>query len=252
MQLSTDWSFEDALYNLNGYYRPSGLVGPQLRNRQLESWGQLVGRTKALAQFDRAVNQNGSLTALGRNYQIAVPTLRQIRHFFESLPDETLEREKKIIQKIQAIGQESETIDAKRELVLKENGDKAEFVKDVVAMANNGEPSYIIIGLEDGTFAPVGKLAYHYNMNDINQILSDKIDPPVVVDYREFVIDGNEYAILEINGFNTPYIVARDLVHNQTDRKRTRVHKGTIYVRHADRTEGISRAELEEMLKGRE
>ena len=41
-------------------------------------------------------------------------------------------------------------------------GEKAEFVKDVVAMANNGEQSYLIIGLEDGTFADVGSLHCQY------------------------------------------------------------------------------------------
>lgn len=158
---------------------------------------------------------------------------------------------KKIIRELRRIGQEWEKVDAKQELILKEVGDKAEFVKDIIAMANNGEPSYLIIGLEDGTFADVGKLSYHYTTNDINQILVDKIDPPIVVDYKEFIIDGNEYAIVEINGQNPPYIAARDLIHNRTDRKQVRVYRGTIYVRHADRTEGISRAELEEILKRR-
>ena len=54
-----------------------------------------------------------------------------------------------IITKLQDIGQEWDTVDAKKELILKEVGDKAEFVKDIVAMANNGELSFLIIGLED-------------------------------------------------------------------------------------------------------
>ena len=117
-------------------------------------------------------------------------------------------------------------------------------------MANNGEPSYLIIGLKDGTFTPVGALTHHYNKNDLNQLLVDKIDPPLTVGYQEFTIDENEYAVIEIYGTNPPYIVARDLVHTKTDRKRVRIHKGTIYVRHEDRTEGISRSELEKYFKG--
>mgnify|MGYP000955716012 CR=1 FL=1 len=251
MQLDRGWSFEDALHNINLRHPPYGLVGPQLRNRQIEAWGQLVGRTRALALFDQAVARYGSITALGREYHITVPTLRQLRSYYENLPDDLLDRERRIIAGLQRLGQESETIDAKRELILREEGDKAEFVKDVVAMANNGRPSCLIIGLEDGTFAPVGRLAHHYNTNDINQILAGRIDPPVVVEYREIIIDGNEYALLDINGTNRPYIVARDVVHAQADRKRVRVYKGTIFVRHGDRTEGISRAELEEIYKAR-
>lgn len=153
------------------------------------------------------------------------------------------------IRKLQAIRQEWKTVDAKQKLILQEVGDKAEFVKDVVAMANNREPSYIVIGLEDGTFLPTGLLSHHHKKNDINQILVDKIDPPLVVDYREFIIEGNEYAVIEIVGHNPPYIVARDLIHNRQDRKQVRIHKGTIFVRHEDRTEGISRAELEELFR---
>lgn len=156
-----------------------------------------------------------------------------------------------IIRKLQQIRQEWNTVDAKQDISLKEVGAKAEFVKDVVAMANNGKPSFLIIGLEDGTFNPVGTLNHRHKKNDINQILADKIDPPITVGYQEFVIDGNEYAVIEIYGQNPPYIVARDLVHSPQDRKRVRIDKGTIYVRHEDRTEGISRFELEKYFKGR-
>lgn len=251
MQLIPEWSFEEALENISKLYYPGGITtGPQ-RNQQIAAWGQLVGRTRALAEFDLAIQQYGSLTKFGKKHQITVRTLKNLREFFEKLPNDLLDREQKIIRGLRRIRKEWETVDAKRELILKEVGDKAEFVKDVVAMANNGEPSFLIIGLEDGTFTDVGKLSHHYNTNDINQILVDKIDPPIVVDYKEFSIDGNEYALVEINGQNPPYIVARDLVPNPTDRKKVRVYRGTIYVRHADRTEGISRTELEEIFKRR-
>ena len=154
-----------------------------------------------------------------------------------------------LITRLRMTGQEFQTLDAKQELTLHESGDKAEFVKDVVAMANNGEPSYIVVGLVDKTFEPVGKLTYHYDKNTRNQLLVDKIDPPIVVDYREFTFEGVEFGIVQIEGNNPPYVVARDIVPNRTDRKRSRVNKGTIFVRHEDRTEGISRSELEALLR---
>jgi hypothetical protein len=154
-----------------------------------------------------------------------------------------------IINKLRTTQKEWNAVDAKRKIAIKEMGEKAEFVKDVVAMANNGEQSYLIIGLEDGTFADVGNLSCHYTKNDLNQFLVDKIDPPVIVDYTEFEMNGNEYAVIEIFGENPPYIVAQDLICHKTDKKRMRIHKGTIFVRHDDRTEGISRIELEKMLQ---
>src|SRR5437879_5953245 len=115
-----------------------------------------------------------------------------------------------IIEKLRKLGRESKTIDAKQGLSLaeKETGTKAEFVKDIAAKANNGEKRYIEIGLYDGTFADVGKLSYHYSKNWLNQILEDKIDPPVAIDYQEFTINGNEYGLIEIVGHNPPYIIA--------------------------------------------
>jgi len=156
-----------------------------------------------------------------------------------------------LINKLRERKQEWNTVDAKQGLSLQEMGEKAEFVKDVVAMANNREPSYIVIGLADGTFTDVGKLSQHFTKNNLNQFLADKIDPPVVVDYQEFTITGNEYGVVEINGVNAPYIVRCDISSTKTDRKRISIYKGTIFVRHGDRTEGISRPELDEMFKWR-
>jgi len=154
-----------------------------------------------------------------------------------------------IIEKLRSSQREWKTVDAKHALILKENGEKAEFIKDIAAMANNFEPSYLIIGLNDGSFSDVGPLVKHHTKNNLNQILEGNIDPPVIIDYQEFSINWNEYALIEVFGNNPPYIIARDLVHNPTDRKKFRVYKGTIFVRHEDRTEGISRSELEELVK---
>ena len=156
-----------------------------------------------------------------------------------------------IINTLRTAGQELRTIDAKQELVLKETGDKTEIVKDIIAMANNGEPSYIIIGLQDVTFKDVGKLFHHYDQNTINQILTNKIDPAIAVQYKEFTVHENEYALLKIDGQDCPYLVAQDVIHNKNDRKRAKIHKGTIFVRHEDRTVGISRVELDKLLNQR-
>ena len=88
MHIEVDWNFEEAIENINTEYPPYGHVGPQVRNRQLESWGQLVGRTRALIEFDLAVEQNRSLTALGKKYHITLPTLYGLRSFYSSLPDD--------------------------------------------------------------------------------------------------------------------------------------------------------------------
>lgn len=154
---------------------------------------------------------------------------------------------REILTKLQLHKQEWKTVDAKRDLILKENGDKAEFVKDIIAMGNNGEKSCLIIGLEDKTFTPTESLSFKYSKNDLNQILSGKVDPPLVIDYQSFSIDRNELAVIEIMGINPPYIVGQDLTHNKEDRKKVNIYQGMIYIRHEDRTVGISRSELDSM-----
>ncbi len=73
-------------------------------------------------------------------------------------------------------------MDAKQEMN-HEYGTKVEFVKDMVAMASNGEPSFLVIGLKDGTFTPVGALSYNHNKNDLNNFLVNKIDPLLTIGY---------------------------------------------------------------------
>ena len=153
-----------------------------------------------------------------------------------------------IIRKLQTTRQEWKTVDAKQEMS-HEYGAKVEFVKDMIAMANNAEPSFLVIGLKDGAFTPVGTLNYHHNKNDLNNFLIDKIDPLITVGYQEFTIDENQYAVVEVHGKNPPYIIAQDLENKQDDRRKIKLQKGTIYVRHEDRTEGISRFELEKYFK---
>ncbi|MEQ8190595.1 MAG: protein kinase [Candidatus Eremiobacterota bacterium] len=90
MQIDKDWIFEEALSIITDNYPPIGPIrGPQ-RNRQIESWGQIVGRTRAIAEFESAIEQYGSLTAFGRKYHMAPRTLRDLKEFFKSLPDDRI------------------------------------------------------------------------------------------------------------------------------------------------------------------
>lgn len=88
MLINKDWDFETAIAEISSVYRPGGITTGPLRNRQVESWGQLVGRTRALAEFDSAIKRYGSFSAFGREYSVTVSTLRHFREFFENLPDD--------------------------------------------------------------------------------------------------------------------------------------------------------------------
>ncbi len=91
MLINKDWDFENAIREISKVYYPGGKTSGVLRNRQVEAWGQLVGKTRALAEFDEAVKRYGSLSAFGREYRATLPTLRRFREFFESLPDDLVD-----------------------------------------------------------------------------------------------------------------------------------------------------------------
>jgi hypothetical protein len=51
-------------------------------------WGQIVGRTRAVAEYDGAIVTSGPISAFGIDYNISPTTLRKLKSFFDSLPDD--------------------------------------------------------------------------------------------------------------------------------------------------------------------
>lgn len=91
MLINKDWDFETAIKEISKVYYPGGMTSGQLRNRQVEAWGQLVGKTRALTEFDATIKRYGSLSAFGREYRATLPTLRRLKEFFESLPEDQVD-----------------------------------------------------------------------------------------------------------------------------------------------------------------
>lgn len=94
MLINKDWDFETAIKEISNIYYPGGITTGSLRNRQVEAWGQLVGKTRALAEFDSAIQRYGSRSAFGKEYRVTLPTLRHFREFFEYLPDDQVNESK--------------------------------------------------------------------------------------------------------------------------------------------------------------
>lgn len=71
----------------NAYYLGGLQSGPQ-RNRQIETWGQLVGKSKALIELDSLIESYGSTNKMSKAVRMSPNTIKNLRGFFESLPDE--------------------------------------------------------------------------------------------------------------------------------------------------------------------
>lgn len=147
---------------------------------------------------------------------------------------------------------EGPTLDYKEDLGLETDGDKAQFIKDVLSLANSGQTAHIIIGVENGTRKLVGIKATH-KAEQLNDILKGRCDPPLTVEYAEKTILGHKVGVVEFFGENPPYIVA---VADQfggslssNPQKSFYIHRGTVFVRNFNKNEGASRADLDKMYK---
>lgn len=137
-------------------------------------------------------------------------------------------------------GQEGPTLDFKEDLLLESDKDKAEFMKDIIALANSGGTAHIITGIEDDTWKPVGIKTSH-TPEQLNQILKDKCDPPLRVEYVEKEILHYNIGVIEVVGDNPPYIVA------VPDRYGGVIERGTIFIRNFNMNEGARRTDLDQM-----
>lgn len=158
---------------------------------------------------------------------------------------------KETIELIQT-AEETPTLDYKEDLHLETDGDKAEFVKDVIALANSGELAHIIVGVEDKTGKSVGLKTTH-NAEQLNQILKDKCDPSISVEYVEKSILGYKIGVIEFKGESPPYIVSvTDKFGgplSSDSKKHFFIHRGTIFVRNYNINAGARRADLDKMYK---
>lgn len=91
--LNKDWGFTQAIEEINKRYRPGGISSGLARNVQIENWGVLVGRTRALAEINLAIEEEGSKTKLCKKIQISNSSMNDIIAFFKGLPDDSNKKE---------------------------------------------------------------------------------------------------------------------------------------------------------------
>jgi len=143
---------------------------------------------------------------------------------------------------------ESPTLEYKERIYLETKGDKAQFIKDILSLANSGVKSYLIIGIQDGTKKLLG-IKESFKSEQLNEILKTKCDPALTVEYGEKDIDDFKIGVIEIQGYNPPYLVS---VHDTyggelTDnpRKKFTICRGTVYIRRHNQVDGACRADVD-------
>jgi hypothetical protein len=164
---------------------------------------------------------------------------------------------KKILKKLQREKSEAPNIDAKETLNLKQDGDRATFIRHIAALTNTGKKSYLLIGVEDKTWVLKGipddspLQLVDVVQQQMNQILAKRLDPPMSVMYRIHNIDGNFMGVVEIEGTNPPYVVGMEeekFGGGKTEGKPSYIYQGVIYCRRGTASVPVTRQnQIEDM-----
>ncbi|BDI32604.1 hypothetical protein CCAX7_46550 [Capsulimonas corticalis] len=137
---------------------------------------------------------------------------------------------------------ETTSVDFKRELKLDTASEKAEFIKDVIALANTQASGkrYLIIGFDDKTRNYHTPVSGSISSNRIEQILANHTKPMINVKYQAINYKGGTVGQIEIlrNAIDIPYKVSKSI----GDKKR--VNEGDIFVRHGTQIEPPTPGEL--------
>lgn len=141
-------------------------------------------------------------------------------------------------QKLLALLQRPEgtKLDFKEQMLLRTDSEKKELAKDVCAIANSkGGRGYIIFGVEDHTKRITGIEVTKYREEQIQQIISQRCDPPVQLTFEIMDVEKKPLGILTIYRSNQkPHQI------RQT---------GTFYIRRGSTTDIARREEIASMLQ---
>ena len=131
---------------------------------------------------------------------------------------------------------ESTKLDFKAMLSLKTEGEKKELAKDVAAIANSkGGRGYIIFGIEDGTKRILGIEGKRYTEEQIQQVISQRCEPPITVNLDIIPMDDKQIAVLTI--------------YKSSQRPHQIRQTGVFYIRRGSTTDIARREEIASMLQ---
>lgn len=141
-------------------------------------------------------------------------------------------------QKLLALLQKPEgtKLDFKEQMHLRTDSEKKELAKDVCAIANaKGGRGYILFGVEDHTKRIIGIEEKKYREEQIQQIISQRCDPPVQISFEIISVENKALGVLTIFKSNQkPHQI------RQT---------GTFYIRRGSTTDIARREEIASMLQ---
>jgi Putative DNA-binding domain len=134
---------------------------------------------------------------------------------------------------------ETTNVEFKRQLNLATKADKAEFVRDILALATtkvSGE-RFLIVGFDDKTHQFVQSVDPAITQNQLEQLLNAYAAPAPQIRYHRVAWDQGEIGVIKVlrDPAKVPYRVNKTVAH---------ISQGNVYVRHGSQVEPPTTAEL--------
>jgi hypothetical protein len=86
MNIDPNWDLETAFAEISSRYRPGSYWYGRTRNVLLQMWGEVVGRTRAMAELAALIERSGSRNKFSKEYSISSGPLADLEAHFAALP----------------------------------------------------------------------------------------------------------------------------------------------------------------------
>jgi hypothetical protein len=87
--IDPSWNFQEAVSAASDRFRPGSLVVGKARNVLIQSWAQMVGKSRASQEVNSFINDAGSFTAAAKSLSMSTDTLKGLLDYINTLPSET-------------------------------------------------------------------------------------------------------------------------------------------------------------------
>lgn len=206
MYIDVNWSFSEAMEQINKSYKPGGQFSGPARNQAIEQWGQLVGRHKAYLELNSALKECGSKTNFYSTYKMSSGIFERISSFFSSLP-ENIPQKKRVANKYEKVDL------AYTFLVNKERTGESFSIEDLAKATNwkietcRTYPTkrwhqYIERINKDYTSSGFA----YMSLEEFRAVHSQKLQETTNLSSRGILLDkAKEFALLAVSTYNNPF-----------------------------------------------
>jgi hypothetical protein len=143
--------------------------------------------------------------------------------------------------------EEGSNLDFKREIDLDSKRGKADFLVEVLGLANaSRKPSYLVIGIEDKTRKAIG-IPDEITEERIQKFLADHCRPPIHCIFEVLPYKRKRIGVLTILGESRPYVVKGEVGYQDEKGKQHKITDKDIFVRRGSTGDAATPDEIKEM-----